>query len=586
MGDWRHFRTDMLETNDMSNQEEHDRLLQKEWRERIIPHLHEDEWIRIYQVPKQTDNIFLAICAGSVPNKHIKSLLQSENWDINPRNSRPDVYIESDEHGDIHLFEYDRFGFNSFGVEPLVIVQDFDGLRPEFVQLSEEFRLYHNLYFDNDACAYFKFDQGGNETKVVDFSSECIVARRKELRQFIAAKGMSLVIYFERRYLSQYKLEEVVLKKQYTKEKSDDYVFRFNVFETRSAHAGTVAFSRLYGKKIITGLPHEKCGIWPYVDTEYAPERFIIGVDENDEYILGDSAPYNLRNTITGSQRLPDEVERLYLTPVFFKPSVLNKYYADTDKYTVSTAHLHCGSKWGMWVSTIHPEFVCVNLGDLGRDLPFSEHKHWRDHNVAPPGTLRNLQSGETNLHWDREAVNSALVFQNEYKKFCNDWKDHFGWELLKPLRKKEDKVRYYRLRRPLTNDLSDLHDAVVTLAILLNESINVRELKRRITNFEPKENDGKEKKSLAILNEYLDQCRFLDSTEFIEYLRNLQSLRSTSVHRKGAEYQKVKEAFCLESKHVSTVADEIFDKLTSFLRLLYSLILRHPNPPSPVHKE
>ena len=158
--------------------------------------------------------------------------------------------------------------------------------------------------------------------------------------------------------------------------KRDQFVYRFDAFDHRRLNDGKPeTYSRLLGKKVISGLPREKCGIWPY-DKEPIDEleTFKFGRDENEDDILAFSSPYSYGAATTDLQLPADYVVPDYLTPVFFDRRVLNKYRDEPSRYQVYDGYLQCRSKWGLQIDNNSPGHVVVWLGDLGRDLPSTEH--------------------------------------------------------------------------------------------------------------------------------------------------------------------------------------------------------------------
>ena len=122
----------------------------------------------------------------------------------------------------------------------------------------------------------------------------------------------------------------------------------------------------------------------------------------------------------------------------------------------------------------------------------------------------------------------------------------------------------------PITTEPSELDRLVLSLSKLLVDSTNVRKIKNEIPEFENTDTLGVEKKSLAILEEYLAERDFVDSGNYIECLRTIQALRSTgAAHRKGKKYRKVAKFVGLHTKTTHQVADDIFTTLTEFLNRL-----------------
>ena len=65
------------------------------------------------------------------------------------------------------------------------------------MEVSEEFRLFHNLYHNRKTGEYIKIDDDGSEGTVILVRSDCIQIRLKEIRQFLAVKEMHLWIQYD-----------------------------------------------------------------------------------------------------------------------------------------------------------------------------------------------------------------------------------------------------------------------------------------------------------------------------------------------------------------------------------------------------
>jgi len=557
----------------MSNQAERDRLLQKEWREEVIPELgrrSNDQWIPIFQ-DNDDGTVSVAINSVLIPNENVEQLLQSPEWGGHAHGLEPGFTGGSEDSAPV----YHRFVGSEFGIEPLVILRRFHGLKPDAVEILEEFRLYHNLYDDRLNSKLVRFDAGGNDIDVVKYSDELVQVSRKALRQFLAARDMSLAVFVERRYYAG-QIVEIADCERTSLAKREHFVFSFDTYDHRKFNDGTPeTYSRLLGKTVISGLPREKCGIWPY-DKEPIDEleTFIIGVDDNEREILAYSSPYSFGAATTDLVLPADYVVPDYLTKVFFRRNVLTKYYTEGSKYTVRDGYLSYGRKWGLQIDNSHTEYVIVWLGDLGRDLPYTEHKHWRQHNVVPDGTMSRSHFRSQLPSTVEEALNpgesedSAWGFKSAYQFHQEAWRETHGWHLFKPLRN-ADSHHFAKLRRPLTDEITEFHDIVLSLSILLQDQINKKELGKLIPEFQKKDANNKAKQNIPLLAEFLESEDFADATRYVKYLRMLQMLRSNSgtVHpRNEKEYQKAVKFFSLDSKSTTQVADEIFTTLTAFL--------------------
>ena len=560
----------------MTDKHELDRLLQSEWRESVIPNMgfkSNDPWPIVFQdrhlSPDQKVHTVVNSCL--VPNKYVEQLVLKPEWDFLSSHLVPGFTGSYGARGDEPT--YHRFGSNKYAIEPLVILRSFSGLKSDSLEILEEFRLYHNLYDDRQSCNLVKFSDGGNEAVIVKYSNDLVKVQIKEIRQFLAARDMSLVVCFARRYYSDLNIDDMDQKHI----RSFGFCNMIYRLTFGSRFRTGKAYSRLLGKKLIPGLPREKCGIWPYATEEQERmnqlEEYCIGVDENGDDILASSAPYG-RYAATMKLDIPlDTVIYDFCTPVFFKRTVLGKYYSEPSKYRVKDSYLECGRLWGIPFDSDQPDFVAVLLGDLGEALPATEHAHWNAHNVPPDGNLSAPYIRMSFPSTVEEALNpgtdnSAFRFKHTLSSLSSAWSNVFGWVLFKPLRN-ADAHHLHRIRRPLTNEPTEFHEIVLSLSILLQDRINKKELGKLIPDFEPKNKENEPKKNIPVLGEYLDSEGFVDAADYVEYLRMLQMLRSNSgtVHpRNEKEYQKAVRFFSLDTKSTIQVADDIFTTLTEFL--------------------
>jgi len=138
----------------------------------------------------------------------------------------------------------------------LVIERRFDGLRDDYIEISEEFRLFHNLYHDRKADRYFRLDGEGKHL-VAAVTAEHVEIRLKEIRHFLAVKRMYLSIQFDLKEFSTYSLAELGLSKGGSDRReplmcwgrSFGESFGFDKYRT---------WSRLLGKRLIRPLPKSK----------------------------------------------------------------------------------------------------------------------------------------------------------------------------------------------------------------------------------------------------------------------------------------------------------------------------------------
>ena len=260
-------------------------LQQREWREKLIPGMHLNPWLTVYQRSEETCERLHIYC-GLLPNVHIASALRHVSWDYQPYEVEPGFT------GD---YTYHRFGFNRQDIEPLVLVRDFRGHEPKQLEFSEEFRLYHNLYEVRNDLSLVKYNEAGISTEVVRYCDSYAKIRRKELRQFLAAKSMALVVFFERICYAVLPPNSILQDERQVKT-TDTFCFQYFLKAPKTVgNPEQETYSRVLGKRIIAGFPREKCGKWPYEDEvhkEYV--EFALGADEHDDSVTYTCDPISL----------------------------------------------------------------------------------------------------------------------------------------------------------------------------------------------------------------------------------------------------------------------------------------------------
>lgn len=453
------------------------------------------------------------------------------------------------------MTKYFRYG-NDEGIEPLVVFRNFYGMKEPYLEVSEEFRYFFNLYYDKQTGNYTHIDDNGDEEEVVKVEDNRMQIKLSYIKKYLAIKAMYLAIYFEIQIFSEQALAELGLKESYQTHKGDNFVFSISISELERLidDGGEKAFSMLLGKKILKGLDSCRTDISKRKERQFVD--FIIGVDQNGIELLYTCDKNRLANNFGKNPGSPN-----YLKPVFFQKGVLNKYYAEPSKYSVGDGYLKCGGLWGLRMDNNHERYVIVHLGDLGH-LSYKEQLYWRTFNVAPEGMISNTAFRRGILGQFTDPEKSDLYFKQRFQSFQEEWQNKFGWKLFQPL-SKEDEHHFMTLRIPLANEQKEFDEQILSLAKILIDSLNERELAKGITirKEEPKGIDKLE--------------AFLESKgggfgELIDFFRSLQGLRSTGVaHLKGKNYDKIKKVFGIEEKELSKVFDDILKKAIESLNLL-----------------
>jgi hypothetical protein len=544
----------------MSMEQECKRLSQEAMLESLTRNLQLTDMLPVYYSNTTGPHSHGIYCA-LVPSDRVDEVLSTLTWDLSHGGGVPGSAVYHDD-GDERV-EYLRFGDDD-GIEPLVIDRVFHGMREDYKEISEEFRLFHRLYHDRKTDRYLKFDDDGSETVVVVVEDDRVLIRVKEIRQFLAIRDMHLSIQFDCREHSNHTLKELELDEG-GQERRDGLAAWGHFYGDLHGIGEHCAFSRLLGKRLVEPLPKSKSGLWGFeekADKKYV--EFIIGLDEYGDEETYTSNPGALANFFGANPEAPN-----YLTPVHFRKQVLDKYFQQPSKYTVEDSMLWCGSLWSMQIDNHHEDKVRAWLGDLGRDLPFQEQLHWRSFNIHPQGGVSETYFRRQILAQFADSERPEHLFVNRYAQLQRDCSEYLGWQILLPL-DAGDAYFIKSVRIPASDEQRDFDELVLGLTKLLIDSLNEKELNKLI----PEADRPNLKGSISRLEAALKASNEEGYESQIAFLRKLQNLRSSSsAHRKGSNYRKIANDFGVDDQSLSAVFAGILGQALGFVEFLTTIV-------------
>ena len=484
---------------------------------------------------------------GFINKDRIEKSLSDFSWDLDMQSGGPGFEMTRGETVYKSCLEDD-------GNEPLLYYRDFYGVASDYVEISQEFILLNNLRYDRKRKCYFAMYESGEQEQAVEYiDDQTIKIKTKFLKKYASAKQLAIVLLYDIRtqysgQLSDYGLsafDEVV--------KHDNLCYSIN---GRDYHIPDTVYSRILGKKVIPPEPVEECGFWPYEkNKEY--EEFLIGADENGNQISYTCNPNSLNNYFGANSTAP-----MYLTPVFFSREVLQKYYAKPELYTITDGRLSCQYLWGIEIDNHHKDVIAAYLGDLGRDLPEAEQKHWKQYNILTDDSLSFTSRARDFFCLEADSNIAEHQFKRDYKSLVKQWNDEYGWPLYKPLTD-EDAYVFDQIRRPLGDSQAEFDQLVLLLCKLMIDSLNQKELSKNI-------DDATELRGIGKLEQWIKKQGVPKYEEHIAFLRSLWELRSSgSGHAKGKAYKKASEKFGAEEMPLPDVFDKILQQADGFLRFM-----------------
>lgn len=442
--------------------------------------------------------------------------------------------------------------------QQIVNFREFYGIKPDYVEFSEEFRFLNNLYHDVEKNIYYYIHDNGDCEEVAKIDNEtCAYIKLKYLMKYASAKQMAVVLYFQSMIKLPGTLEENDFKKI-----NNNYKDR-NLFYgiwNGDFMCEQKCFCTLMGKKVLFPKPVEDCGYWPYNKRKYL--EYAIGIDKYGEYKYFTSDPDKLANYFGDNPDAPH-----YLTPVFFEKQVLDKYLSHPEIYEVADGILECKYAWSLSIDNHHENCVAVYLGDLGCKLPEKEQQHWKEYNIVSSEELSEVSFKRDFLNIYAESQISDLKFKEHFKTFNLKWKEKFLWNLFLPL-SENDKYLFVSLHLPVNCNQQEFDNLVLALVKIVIDSLNEKELEKKFK-------DKKLKGGIAKLEQWLKENHVIDYEKHIDFLRKLQKLRSTCVgHRKGGEYDKMKEYFKIKNDNYIEIFNDILLRVDDLLNFLSSEFL------------
>lgn len=515
-------------------------------------------WFSAYRSTRSAGQKLTWFSALIPPALIPKLVKNSGGWDIHIGDGSPSVWTSWPEGVETHT--YTPLGRDD-GIEMIVIHRGFHGMREDFIELAQEFRLYFNLFPEPSKRRFLLIDSNGDESEAARYGDDFLEIRTDLVLKFCAVKQMALAIYVDSFRDSKSTLAELGLTDKRTNHEdarheyflaviAKDIVFK-DEFETSGSIVGK--------KYVLPGpFPTEKN------EPKKVYQEFIIDTDATGKPVPHTCDPDKLANYFGKNPDAPH-----YLTPVFFRAEVLAKYYADPGKYSVEDGYLRCGSLWGLRMDNDHTDVVVVFLGDLGRDLSEGERNYWLSFNIAPEGrkiSQTTFKRGFLAQFADPEKPD--LVFKHEYNHFNHEFRETSGWDFFLPLH--ADDGHFLTGLRLLSKDnQAEFDSQLIALTKVVVDSLNEKAIAKGLTTL------AKDEKGITKLEKFFKERGAVGFEPHVKFLRVLQDLRSKSAaHRKGSSYEELIADLQMADEGQQKVFAALLTAGSEFIRFLRTLLI------------
>ena len=323
------------------------------------------------------------------------------------------------------------------------------------VEISLPFLWFWDAYETSDGWAYV--DSAGRTCDLIRSTYEDrswkVEVRVEEFRTFLNATGRVAII----------QVDEVIRAPSADFSRVDK-TFRgswFHVAFNAIPHlfpGDLASCSRLVGKYVLLGRRTHRRPRWDDSDVEKDYPEFIYEVDNS-----GANLKHTCDPDMLGSYFDKDDSKIHYLTPVYFRPEVLQNYVSQPDSYQVSRFRLSARNLWSVELSINGAGLVEVYLGDIGQLIPSQEWGHWLSHNVPPEGQMEEGRFRRDFLGDWASSPDPIGQMKHSLDNVNETARAKFGDTLWRPV-PKDLEPQFQSLMEPLSDDRSALISPILAL--------------------------------------------------------------------------------------------------------------------------
>jgi len=493
----------------------------------------QDEFVMFASIRAYTFMHAVLVPASSLVSPNIKDLM---NWDCNPSSSWG-IEIRFSEPREIWITS-PLEGCRSktiAGGEQLVFTRGFEGSRDRksYCEILQKFTHAFELHLLEERNAYCRLDMRGDIEEVVriisiprvkgdEFGGEVVTFKRDVLDEYLAFTKSSIVRTFD---FTRYRSGFFGWNNQGDIEhfEEPDFFYRFHIEPDNGSYTRGCQIVR--SKMPIEAIINKHDFSAQKKEQQHAT---FLAYDWKNRVLKEIScAPGHTANYFTNSD-LPFEI-----TPAFFRPEVLSKYKADSEKYHLKERSISCRGAWHLETYDINEEGQVHTYLVYLRNLPYEEQLYWKSYNEAPKGPIskRAIKTDfEGSWDFDYDPLVSLKQTARELNHDGVPWWTLRSEELL-------DQLHY-----PVTTSADEWSNELLHLDQLIVEGFEVKWLKNKAQSLgrvlDPKYG------SLLLVYECLlgYGLDVSEAQKLIAPLRDVHDLRSkTKGHASGQEATRIR---------------------------------------------
>lgn len=450
--------------------------------------------------------------------------------------------------------------------EQIVFDRSFDGRQeqPSYIEILQKLTHLFDLHYVPEREAYCRFDDHGDVEDVIRIgkipfddlaglgSGRIVTIKRDILDEYMTLTGQSLILLFDS---TRFDSKKFVVWANSPKDYEQDPEIWYYI-ECLDSYA-----SYLRGFQIIRSMlsqkdPLGRHGFGQSNDRQYAT---FIAHDWKHETVRECSCdPEQLGNYFVESD-LPFET-----SPVFFRPEVLSKYKANSDKYEIQARSIACRNAWHLEIYDVNDAGQVHTYLKYLAYLPYNEQLYWKSFNEAPkaPISKRSLETDfEGNWDLQYDPLQSLIGILHELHEARIPW-----WKL-------RDETLMEKVHYPVTMSTDEWAREIHSLHKLLVEGFQEPPLRSLAASLG--RNLGEKWRSIRLLREVLlglDK----DETEIkgiVQPFLDLVRLRNEFAgHSPGVKGKQIKKDILKEHKTYSAHFSQLCEKCDAAVRTLRTI--------------
>jgi hypothetical protein len=441
------------------------------------------------------------------------------------------------------------------GGEQLLFARTFDGRigNKTYYEVLQKFTHVFDLHYLEARKAYCRLDKHGDIEDVIritefpargtDLGGTLVTFNRGLLDEYLALTDSKIVRMFDftRCRFSGFRGWSGSHDSQFTEEP--------NLFYRSHIEPGHASYMR--GCQIVPALTakEEILKLHECSQPEEREYASFIALDFKNKVIREIStAPGETANYFTESA-LPFET-----TPAFFRPEVLARYKADSEKYRLEDRSISCRGGWSLQTYDINEAGQVHTYIVYLRGLPYEEQLYWKAHNEKPkkPISKRAFATDfEGNWYEEYDPLPNLKGALHDWNQEQVPW-----WELR--AEKLPDQVHY-----PVTSSHDEWANEILHLDQLVVEGFETKWLRNRAQRL-GRSPDAR-LQSLGLMEECLIGMGYADddARKIVGPLKDAHHLRSKlRGHASGDEAESIRKQILTEygsyNKHFRSLAEAV----------------------------